>query len=533
VRVAMYKKFLSFFYTDIQWKLISLVLAIVIWFVAMNWHDPSENNSFSNPLQLNNLQVLERDGIVLLNYDELRDTMINIGIRGYRSAFRDLTAADQANFIPFIDMRAVNSALVLDSDVPVTVVLPVSANLLPGYELQFIRAANVEVELDKLESRSFAVHVHSLGQVGDGFELSSAEAANRNVTVSGARKFVDMVSYVRVEVELDNTSEDMEPSAALMVFDYNGYDITDLVRLSVTETTVRVQVLPVRQVELRVIPTGQLASGFAIVGAPLSSEPFIGVAGTADRLDEIEYVELEFDLDGLSESVERLVVIADYLRLPNGLALSQNAPGEVTVSVVVEPIITGQPLFVPRSNVSVYGMTAIMQILTPYAPVRVVVSGPRSVVNAMTAQDINILMDVRNLPIGIHMVPLRANLPDGVSLVGNLQSLQVQIFEPAQDEPELPDPLPESTPTPEPTPTPSPEPTPTPMPEPTPTPIPTPTPTPTPTPEPTPTPPPYENGNGGSGNGQDPPDDPNGPGNGNPDPPVEPYNGDEETNNTQ
>ena len=114
----MIKKILSFFYTDLQWKLMSLLLAVVIWLVAMHLHDPMVNHSLPRNLHIENLQTLERDGLVLLNEYELRDTNINLGIRGNRSAISELTTENLAYFNVYVDMRAVNSALAHQNPVP-------------------------------------------------------------------------------------------------------------------------------------------------------------------------------------------------------------------------------------------------------------------------------------------------------------------------------------------------------------------------------------------------------------------------------
>jgi len=503
----MVKKILSFFYTDLQWKLISLALAVVVWFFAMNMHDPPVNDTFSNPLQLVNERVLDRYNLVLLNRNELLETPFNIGVRALSSYFTNLTIEERADFYPFVDLSAIDTAGALEADEPVTQILSVNPNLRYGFELWFIRnahgSASVEVHLDRLISRSFVVEPDAVGQVMDGFELRSIQAVNQNVTVSGARTHVNRVAFVGFEVDLANIDTDTDFSEVpLVVFDMFGEAMTEYVRLGyvwlgVRETTVNVQVLPVRRVGIRIEPIGQVAPDFALASMD-SPVLYVDVVGAADILDETEYILLEFDLDGLTEDSERQLAIADFL--PAGLELSNNAPEEITVSVVIEPI-SRRVLFVPGRYIITRGVGVLADPVDPVVNVRVVVSGPQSRVSAMTVHDIGIEMDLNNLPIGVHRVPLTAALPEGVSLAEPLHALYMNIHLPARDEPVVPeDPLPETTPTP--------------------TPIPTPTPTPTPTPSP------GENGNGyeENGNGEYPPEYPGYPENGEDYPYDDPYN---------
>jgi len=495
----MVKKILSFFYTDLHWKLISLGLAFVIWFVAMNLHDPSENASFPIPLQIVNLAYMERDNLVLVNEAELRGMTINLGIRGLRSAFEDLDAGD---LIVYIDMRTVNISEALASDVPITELLTVNTNLLPGFELQYVRAANVAVELDWRVTAPFTLQIEDIGQVRDGYELRSLRPDNLMVSVIAAREVINAIDHVKIEVDLEALDDNDNIDASIMVIDQYGEDITHrVIELSINTTTVRAQVLPVRSVELRVEQVGEMASGF-IVSEIRPTELFIDVVGNVEILDEIEYISIEFDLDGLGESIERPINIADFL--PSGVFLSESTPEEITISVDVEPI-QRRTLFVPRRDVRTIGYGVYHTTIGDPANIRVVVNGPQSTVGAMNVNALRVELDLRGLPVGIHWVPLTVALPFGVSLAEPMQSLQVQIFEPALDEPD--DYIPEVTPYPSPSPTP----------EPTPTPTPTPTPEPTPPLTPEPTPPPEENGNGENGNGYE-------------EPPEYPYNGDPEPN---
>jgi len=502
----MTKKILSFFYEDLQWKLISLGLAFVIWLVAMNWHDPLENDSFTRELQIMHLEILARDELVLTNEQDILETAINMGVRSNRSSFATVTDTD---FSVYLDMRSVDSALAQAADEPITMMLPVSFNLQPGFERQYLTPSMVEVRLDRRVSQSFALEIERVGQVADGLEIRSQSPANPMIVVTGARELINTIDRVVVEIDLSNLDESV--NAPIIVLDSHGVDITSqVITLSQNETTIFIEILAVKTVELRVATEGTMASGFAISGVLEASELTVDIVGTPLQLEDIEYIEVLFDLEGLSESTERTIRLQDFLP-PNGVELSHDTPREVTIAANVEPI-QQRTLFVPWRDVAGYSPGALFDEINPPSSVRIVVSGAQSVVGAMTASQLRVTYDLRNLPAGVHWISLNVgNLPAGVSLVEAPQQIQMQIFEPAREDPTTspePTPTPEPDPDPEPTAEPSPEPPyPEPTPEPTSTPEPSPEPTPSPTPEPTPEPEP--NGNNGNGyENDDPPDEP-------------------------
>jgi hypothetical protein len=77
------------------------------------------------------------------------------------------------------------------------------------------------------------------------------------------------------------------------------------------------------------------------------------------------------------------------------------------------------------------GAVGLYQLVNETAPIRVTVSGPRSLISSLTSDSIDLEFDLRALPIGIHTVPLVVELPPRLSLVGSPPVLVVQIHEPA------------------------------------------------------------------------------------------------------
>ena len=426
----MIKRFLSIFYTDLQWKALSLFAAFLLWVVVASMIDPIGNEPFNLRLQLHNDNILLRDQIVLLNEEELRDKMIQVVVRGPMRELEVLRVREPefiaGMFIPSIDFRTINPADVLNADEPVVLPLSISANLYPGFEQLSIRPGYVEVMLDIVTTQLFPLDVEPVGEVTPGFELRNIQLSSSHVNVTGARSKVEDIAFVGVQADVSGVDDATElVGLPIKVVNNSGEDITDWMHLSVAEVTAGVFVWPFSPLDVVVNTMGQLATGFAV--AYINVEP-IDIVAPPDRQDELDYIQAEISLSGENDTFTREVDITQWL--PEGVRLREGASGYVDVQVVVEPVET-RVLNIPRGNIRVHGVEAIYQILGEAAPVRVAISGAASVVSQIGVGDIDLELDLRHLSVGIHDRWLSVTLPEGVNLIGSRPILQVQIHDPA------------------------------------------------------------------------------------------------------
>jgi len=429
------KKFLSFFYTDIHWKLIALFLAFLLWIVGSNVNNPHENGSINVRLNVANFELLANEGIVLLNEDAL-DLGVNVGVRGARDYLIALLGAEsdvqEAHVIPSIDFRVIDIDAIRLSDGPVTVRLDITANLYEGLEPRSIRPRYVDLEFDVLVRQSFQVEVEILNEVAPNFELRPVRLANSWVTITGARTIVSEIDSVWVSIDVVGSHMDSDETVALIVLDHAGRDITDMVELSVRETTATIPVWPIDALEFDVEPTGQVAAGFAVAEIEFYPQT-IDIVAPGERLIQLTPMLVGVDVGNANATIERSISVLEYL--PDGVYLAYGQSPYVDVTVAIEPI-ESRVIFIPSDNLLHRRTAALYQIIGETAFIRLVVSGPRSLVSALNPTDVGLEVDVRNLAIGTHSVAILVHLPDGITLAQAPPRLQVQIHEPATDEPD-------------------------------------------------------------------------------------------------
>ncbi|MCL1884127.1 MAG: CdaR family protein [Defluviitaleaceae bacterium] len=439
------KNFFSMLFEDLHWKLLALLAASVIWFIGMHMNDPYQSQTVSPRLQLDNLEIMTREGIIVLNEDALRDLNVSVLVRALRSDMDYLRSAmaDAERLSAFVnvsvDFRAVNSDLVSYAEGISTQLLRVSPNLQPGFEHISINPPYIDIYLDMSQRQLFSVQTIQQGDVPPGFELQYIRLRNENVTINGPRTELQMVSQVQAIVDITGVHDDAELTIPLQVLDIYGNYMTDRVQLNVVETTATIHVLQIRTADIRLRGEGSPAEGFAVAGIS-GGISTVEIVGSEEILDELDQIVIDVELHSASSNITRTVYISDFL--PEGVNLRQGEYDEIEVTARIEPI-EERVFIVPHENLRSRGVVGLYRLVDENEPIRVTISGPRSLIAAMEADQIEPEFDLRRLPIGVHTVPLLIELPSGMSIIGSAPTLLVQIHEPAlsngdEDESEFP-----------------------------------------------------------------------------------------------
>ena len=431
----MIKKIAEFFFKDFAWKLLSLVAAVALWFVGINMNNPFQNHTVRQRVQLNNFGILASEELVLLNEAELRDTLIQVGVRAQRNEMDFLRSAELADSALFneminisIDFRAISGEYVHAAEEAVTMKLDISPNLYHGLEHFSIRPSYVEVRLDAIARANFPVDVIRIGEPASDAWLHSVTLASNRVAISGPRTIIREIDKVQASVDVTGLYGDAEQSVELRAYDFDGNDVTEQVSLSVTSTPALISVWPVRLLPINVEFTGEVAGGFAVYDYTVEPE-FVSVASSSFE-DSYEFT-VYVDLMGAYENTLKTVNLADYL--PQGMALVHYERPNVSVLVNVEPLDT-RIIPVPGGNLRVTGVQAIYRKLTEVSTYPITVRGPRSLVEGLTASDITIDLNLAGLPVGVHNVTLAVTAPDGITVMSAPPQIQIQIDTPAPPE---------------------------------------------------------------------------------------------------
>ena len=85
------KRFQELLMKDIGWKLLSVAIAAIMWFMVINITQPVDTRSYSRPLMLENLEALTSRGLTIGNAEELKSSKITVKVKAQRTALDRLT----------------------------------------------------------------------------------------------------------------------------------------------------------------------------------------------------------------------------------------------------------------------------------------------------------------------------------------------------------------------------------------------------------------------------------------------------------
>lgn len=313
-------------------KLASLLLAFVLWFLAVQINDPKETVTFSGiPVRLTNTELLEEENKV---FEVLDNTdIVRVSIRVPKSIKRDLRASD---IVAVADVSKLTDINTISISYSIQGVSATSYDSIKGDH------DTVRLNVEDRASKWIRVQSQTVGEVADGYLVMSSSADQNLINVTGPESAVEKINYARVEVDVSGASTSMSLNVEPRLYDAEG----NLLELSGVSTNVdnihmTVEVLAVKEVPVKLEVTGTPAEGYLATGQVDCDTETVRIAGLPTVIAGINSISVpaeQLDITGATENVVNTINVKDYLKENVRLADSSFF-GRITVTVYVEPIV--------------------------------------------------------------------------------------------------------------------------------------------------------------------------------------------------
>ncbi len=410
---------------------LALVLATVVWVIAVNQENPSVQDTFP---ELIPIEVVNRpEGMVLFG-EVVESTQVTV--QAPQSSWDDLSVS---KFRAKIDLAGLEPGL---HDVPIQATCSDSR-----VRILERRPDRIAIRLEHMATKDVPVSIEVLDSPPLGYVARPLTTTPPTVTVSGPASIVDQVASVAGEIRLREAKSSVVRRVFVSPRNARG-EAVGWVDWMPRETEVRVPVeqrLGFKDVSVRAVVVGQVAPGYWI--SSITVEPSaVTLIGSPDALAQLAgYAETNaVDVSEANEKVTERVT----LNLPAGVSLvpAGNSGSEgVQVTVDIAAAMGGRTV---QRWIEVQGLSPGLQAHPSPEWVDVILSGPLSQLQALRPQQVQVMLDLFGLAAGIHRVQPTIIVPEGLKVESIVpDTIEVEVKE-------IP-PTPLFTPTPTLTPTPT------------------------------------------------------------------------------
>ena len=377
-------------------KILAFLIAVFLWLIVVNIDDPVDDKTFSNiPVQVTHEEVITDNNNTYQIVDNTQE--VNVTVTAQRSVLDKIKAED-------IQATADMKELTLRTQVPIEITIKGYAG---KYEKATANPRNLQIQIDEEAKNNFPITPTTTGTVRGGYEVGALKAVPEKVTLRGPKRIINSIAKVTAEADDANN---------------NVIDQTLLANnLGKEGVSVEVELLQVKSVPIEV-DTSDVSAAEGYKLGKITVEPqeveITGDKTTLAGVSKISIPASALQLDNLTQKTDKTIDISSYI--PSGVSLTEQNANKVVVSIPVQQ--PGAKTFEVSTNSIVvnniaeglsisYGSTVDLEIQ---------IKGPGDALNLFSPAK-KVSIDLKKYTnAGTYTVPVSVELPDGCSLVNNV-----------------------------------------------------------------------------------------------------------------
>ncbi|MCB0046413.1 MAG: hypothetical protein KDD92_13380 [Caldilineaceae bacterium] len=377
--------------------LLALVLALIVWLVAINEQNPLVFNRY--PVEIP-IEIRGPDEGLITTQD-LTDRSLELYLRAPSRSWEAMNfRSDFSAYVDLTNLEAGEHIVTVETD-----------QVDPRINIVEKNPSEYTVLLEEVKSISVPVRVSITGEPAAGYQVLDAISNTTEATVTGRSGQISQISHVAGTVQLTGT-ERSQVEMRLPLTAISSQNAT-LQGTTIDPEFVSV-IVPIEQTpgrkEVAVRPAleGEPATGYRL--SALRVEPSsVTLVGDPDLLTEVpgSVATSSFSLDGATADFARPV----GLILPEGVTTLEGR-NTVVVSATIAAIESGKTITLAPI---IDGLDPDYTAEVGLDAVDVIISGPVALLDSLEADDLFVILDLSGLVAGVHNVQPQVVLPSGVS----------------------------------------------------------------------------------------------------------------------
>lgn len=405
-------------------KILSLLIAILIWVVVKNVQDPMLVKVITRiPVTIVNESYLaSRLEVPLLI--EGQDT-VNVKVKGRESVVKELARED---FTAVADMTQIISMETTPRMVPVKVscegLLDSDISVTPG---------NIQVDIEKQTSVEKIIAVNTGDTVPDkNYEVGVLKANPEKVTISGPESIVNKIDRVVAMVDVSDRKETRtELDSELKIYDKNQDELSekqlsylDLKEIRNNKIKVTAEFWKAQnKISLKVESSGSPKHGYQVSEIKLVPDT-ISIAGTDEALQKLaeagntlEIPGSMIDVSGKSSDFEVNIDLTELL--PENTKLARDLNSSVIATVKILPY-NSQDFELPATQIQTENIPEDMDLVFGQEKITVRLKGKDEDLKNLKPETVQMKIDLKDYKEGEYTVPVTVTLPGGYGLVDKI-----------------------------------------------------------------------------------------------------------------
>ena len=374
-------------------KILSVVIAVLIWLFVANTNDPVVTKRFySIPVKVMNEDALTKRGYA---YEILDGEEVNITVKGKSSIVRSMGISDFQAIADFSKLSKVDA-------VPIDVTAKKYSDQL---DITLGTTNTMKIKKDEVVTISVPVNVTAKGDPAEGYAVGRVTSTPNLIKVSGPENLPSSAKEIRATVSVDGISHDVTATDKPVLYDEEGKKIIS------------------NQIEFDTASIGI----YHLVSFDYEPKQ-ITIAAPDDMLESLDSITLDsVSIEGLMEDYEKDIDLTQTV-LPDNVILANDDTSDVKVKATIEKI-TSHKLSFTKKDINITNNTNNYKVsFDKDSDYSILVDGAASAVKNLDIKDFVPWIDINGLEPGTHEVSLHVKDVEGVT-VGATTKLKITLKE--------------------------------------------------------------------------------------------------------
>jgi hypothetical protein len=308
---------------NISLKILSFVIAVVLWVITINVNNPPITVTYSLPLEILNTDHLLSNNLVVLDEKKIKDNKIDVTIKATRNDLKFIKQRHN-NIKAIIDLKDINASykdrISDEINIPIDIIF---SNYINDSRYQVINSypSSIDIKLDDLITVDEQIYYETDGDPIKNCYIDNVILNPDNIKISGAKSILDVIKPITINLSTAGATKNIFIKTPIRVFDKSDVEVTDLLNLDnkYVEASINIStytIVPVEKPNL----IGKVADGYVIKSIDYEPKEMKITGDNQNNITSIKLPDIDIDQASLSKVITIDVnnIIGDSVDIKKG-----------------------------------------------------------------------------------------------------------------------------------------------------------------------------------------------------------------------